>query len=99
MGEKTNDFGESVGLENVEKLERFLESARSSTRAVAHHFKAKTTVNHQQDQIHDLSQINHAIQIVSAFHKSDSPRLARYHRDGTLRLVQRVFCETPDERS
>lgn len=63
-----------------------------------YHFKSETTVNHEQDQVDDFAQINHTVQIVSAFDKGNSPSLARYDSDRSLRLTEVVLCETLDER-
>lgn len=64
-----------------------------------YHFEAKRSVNHEQHQVHHFAQVDHAVQVVSALDKSDTPCLAGDYRDRSLRLVEIVLGETPDQRA
>ena len=64
-----------------------------------HHFKAITAINHEQHQIHHLAEINHAVQIIPALDKGDSPGLARHDGDRSLGLRERVLGVPLDKRS
>ena len=63
---------------------------------MTHHFESETSVNHQEYQVDDLAQINHAVQVVSTFHKGDPPSLSRDNSNRSLRLVEIVFREPLD---
>lgn len=98
--EEAEDFGETVRLQNVEELERFLQrsvSIHNDMRAT-HHLEPETTVNHEEHQVDDFAQINHAVQVVSTFHKGDPPRLSRHYSDRPLRLTQIVLGKPLDKR-
>lgn len=111
MRKQAEDFGETVRLQDVEELKRFLwvslgdTTARRACRLIkgtvsrTYHFEAERSVNHEQHQVHHFAQVDHAVQVVSALHKSDSPCLARDDRDRPLRLIEVVLGETPDERA
>lgn len=62
----------------------------------AYHFKAKTSINHQQDKISDLGYINHRVHVVVTFHKCQTSLLATDNGDGALDLVQVVLGITLD---
>lgn len=53
-----------------------LPSFHSSSSFHTHHFKTKTSVNHQKDQINHFSHINHRVDIVVAFDKRQSSLFA-----------------------
>jgi len=68
VSENADDLGEAMRLKDVEELERFLrcESTRVSNmiclyyfRGAVYHFKAKTTVDHEQDEVCDFRYVDH----------------------------------------
>jgi len=62
-----------------------------------YHFKAKGTIDHEKDEICNFTNVNHAIEIVGTFNKSESPFLPANDCDGTLGFAQSLFCVSADE--
>ena len=90
MGEETEDFRETMRLEDIEELECFLKCQKrilQTDETVTYHFETETSINHQQYEINDLAEINHTVEVVATLNKGDTPGLSRDHRDGSLRLV------------
>lgn len=96
VSQKTNDFGETVRLKNVEKLECFL--IVSKTLVLAHHLESKTSINHEQNQVGDLANVNHGVEIVVALDECQTTGLAADTGDGSANVIQVVLGEALDER-
>ncbi len=68
------------------------------SRSGTHHFKAIRAVNHQQDQIRNLRNVDHGVEVVVALQERDTFLLPADDGDGTLNLVEGLFGVSPDER-
>ena len=55
--------------------------------ACTHHFKPKRAVNHEQHKICNFTDVNHAVEVIVAFDKRQTPLLASNDCDGTLDIV------------
>ena len=80
MGQNTHDLGETVRLEDVEELKGL-------------HLETKAGVDHQQDQVCNFGNVDHAVQVIVAFNEGQTPLLATDHRNRTLDLRERVLGE------
>lgn len=84
VSEHAHDFWEAVYLEDIEKLECL-------------HFKPKRSVNEEEDQVCDLGNVNHRVEVVGALDKRESPLLARDDGDGTQWFLHIVASVSFDE--
>ena len=66
VGQDAHHLGKAMGLEHVEKLKGF-------------HLEAKAGVDHEEDQVGNLGQVDHRIDLVGALVKGQPPVLARNH--------------------
>jgi len=87
-------------LKDVEEFKCFLRKMRFekiSEDSSTHHFKTKRTVNHEQNEVGNLANVDHTVEVVVAFNESEPPLLSTDNSNGTLGFIQRLFCIPPDE--
>lgn len=69
--------------------------------ARTHHFEAIGTVNHEEDKVSDLANVNHGVEVIVAFDECQPSPLTTDDSDWSTNLVQGLFGipadETPDE--
>jgi len=56
-----------------------------------HHLESKRTIHHEQYEVGDFANVNHAVQVVVAFYKRQSSFLSTDDSDRALGLVQRLL--------
>lgn len=64
---------------------------------MTYHFKAKRAVDHEQDKVGNLANINHAVDVVVALDKREPSLLAADNSNGALGLVEGLFRIAADE--
>jgi len=91
VGEDTNDFGEAMGLENIQELECLLQRIQrflSMREDSVYHFEAKRAVDHKEDEICNFTNVNHAINIVGTFYECQSSFPPTDNCDRTLGFTE-----------
>jgi hypothetical protein len=63
----------------------------------AHHLKAKGAVDHEEDEVGNLADVDHRVQVVIALDEREAAAFAGDDGDGPADLVQRLLRVPPDE--
>lgn len=63
----------------------------------AHHFKAERAIQHQENKVCDLADVDHRIEIAITLDKCESPLLSCNHSDRTLGFGQCLLRISPDK--
>ena len=72
VGENSHDSREPVDLAYIEKLKDF-------------HFEPEGGIDQKKNQVDNLGQVDHCVDIVVALDESDAPLLSRHDGHWTLR--------------
>lgn len=86
MGENAHDLGEAVCLEDVEKFHRL-------------HFKAKRRINHEEDKIGNLADVDHGVEVVATFNECEPALFSTDDCDGPSDIFECVLGVFPNETS
>ena len=86
MGQDTKDVTRHTSSgKDVEKLHSL-------------HLKAKVSINHQEDDVGNLCDVDHSLELVGALDEGQSLLLGRNNCNGTLRVRYRLFGISSNER-
>lgn len=84
VGEDADDLGEAMGLEDVEELEGL-------------HLEAEGAVDHEEDEVGDFANVDHAVDVVVALDEGEAALLAADDGDGAFGVVEGLLGEPADE--
>lgn len=62
-----------------------------------YHLETKGTVDHEENEVGNLANVDHAVEVVVALDEGQTTLLAGDDGDGALGLCERLFCVAPDE--
>jgi hypothetical protein len=66
-------------------------------RNATHHLESKRTIYHEQYQVSDFANVNHAVEVIVALDERQSSFLPADDGDRALGFVQRLFCVPSNE--
>ena len=93
MSEDADDFGEAMGLQDVQKLKGLLRRGGSDIRKTndrkdTHHLEAIRPIDHKEDEVGDFANVYHGIEFVLALYDREPPLLATDDGDRPSDVVQ-----------
>lgn len=65
---------------------------------VTHHLEPIRTVNHEEDEVRNLPDVDHGVKVVIAFNEGDAFLLAADNSNRALYVVEGLLGVPPDER-
>lgn len=100
VGEYSDDLRKPMRLQDVEELESFLygrERGTEDQRRTTYHLETVRAVDHEQDEVRNLPDVDHGVEVVIAFDEGEALLLPADDGDGPMNVVQSLLGVPPNE--
>lgn len=101
MGEYSDNFREPMRLKDVKELEGFLyecECRAQDQRRTTHHLETVRAVDHEQDEVRNLPDVDHGVEVIVALDEGEALLLPADDGDGPMNVVEGLLRVPPNQR-